>query len=371
MTFLTIVMRSLVRRPVRTGLTLVGIAIGIAAVVALVGISQGYEKSVENQLDVIGMDLLVSNMGGGIAPKVFDAEVAKKIAQLPGVSQVGSVLMHFLSVEEVPFMMVSGREWGAFGWDKLTVVEGRQPKDAKEQACVLGLMAADMLKKKVGDTVQVEASELTVVGIVDGHSVVDNGALILTLDALQEARGEQGKIDFVNVRLDKDLPKERVDNIIAEIKKIYPEGRASRTNEVVGTSQGFRVANAMSWSTSLLAIIVGVLNVMNTMLMTVFERTHEIGILLAVGWRRMRIVMMVLCESALLGLLGGVIGATLGVVGLKILEHSAVRGLLQADTSPTLLILAIAIAVVVGIISGLYPAWRSSLLSPAVALHAD
>ena len=63
----------------------------------------------------------------------------------------------------------------------------------------------------------------------------------------------------------------------------------------------------MSWSTSLLAIIVGVLGVMNTMLMTVFERTHEIGILLAVGWRKRRIVYMVLCESALLGLLGGLV----------------------------------------------------------------
>jgi putative ABC transport system permease protein len=371
MTFLTIVMRSLIRRPVRTGLTLVGIAIGIGAVVALVGISQGYEKSVEQQLDVIGMDLLVSNMSGGIAPKTFDTAISEKVAQLPGIRQSATVLMHFLSIEEIPFMMVSGREWGNFGWEKLRVVEGRLPNDAKEQACVLGIMAADLLKKKVGDTVQVEAGELAVVGIVDGGSVVDNGALILSLDALQEVRGEQGKVNFVNVRLEKDLPKERVDNIIAEIKKIYPEGRASRTNEVVQTSQGFKVASAMSWSTSLLAIIVGVLNVMNTMLMTVFERTHEIGILLAVGWKRMRIVMMVLCESALLGLLGGVMGAVLGIVGLKILEHTAVRGVLQPDTSPTLLIMAIAIAVVVGIVSGLYPAWRSSLLSPAVALHAD
>lgn len=371
MTFLTIVMRSLIRRPVRTGLTLVGIAVGIAAVVALVGIAQGYEKSVEQQLDVIGMDLLVSNMTGGITPKVYDTAVADKVGALPGVHKVARVLMHFLSVEEVPFMMVSGREWGNFGWDKLTVVEGRLPKDGDEQAVVLGTIAADMLKKKVGDTVQLEAAELPVVGIVDGHSVVDNGGMLLSLKVLQDVKGEQGKINFVNVRLEPHLPKAQVDGIIAEVKKIYPEGRASRTNEVVGTSQGFRVANAMSWSTSLLAIIVGVLNVMNTMLMTVFERTHEIGILLAVGWKRVRIIAMVLCESALLGFLGGVAGVAIGILGLFVLEHSAVRGTLQPDTSPQLLLLSVAIAVIVGIISGLYPAWRSSKLSPAVALHAD
>jgi putative ABC transport system permease protein len=371
MTFLTIVMRSLVRRPVRTGLTLVGIAIGIAAVVALVGISQGYEKSVEQQLDTIGMDLLVSDMAGGISPKIYNESVADEVAKLPDVTQAAKVLMHFLSVEEVPFMMVSGREWENFGWDKLTVVKGRLPKDANEEAVVLGTMAADMLKKKVGDTVQLEAAELTVVGIVDGHSVVDNGAMILSLPILQDTRGEQGKINFVNVRVAREMSEERMEQLIAEIKKIYPGGRAARTHEVVSTSQGFRVVRAMSWSTSLLAIIVGVLGVMNTMLMTVFERTHEIGILLAVGWKRLRIVFMVLCESALLGLFGGVAGVLIGIVGLKIMEHTTIRGMLRPDTSPTLLMTSVGIAVLVGVVSGLYPAWRSSLLSPAVALHAD
>jgi putative ABC transport system permease protein len=126
----------------------------------------------------------------------------------------------------------------------------------------------------------------------------------------------------------------------------------------------------MSWSTSMLAIIVGVLGVMNTMLMTVFERTHEIGILLAVGWKRRRIMLMVLCESALLGFFGGIVGVTLGAAGIKIMEQTTnVRGMLQPDLSAELLLSAVAIAVVVGVISGLYPGWRSSRLSPSIALH--
>ena len=140
-------------------------------------------------------------------------------------------------------------------------------------------------------------------------------------------------------------------------------------SEVVGTSQGFRIARAMSWSTSLLAIIVGVLGVMNTMLMTVFERTHEIGIFLALGWKRRRIVYLVLCESAILGLLGGIAGVALGWAACAILETTpAIKGLLEPDLSMTLVIRAISIAVVVGVISGLYPAWRSSRLTPSVAL---
>jgi len=162
-----------------------------------------------------------------------------------------------------------------------------------------------------------------------------------------------------------------VNQLCDEIKKIFPEGRAMVANEVVNSSQGFRIARAMSWSTSLLAIIVGILGVMNTMLMTVFERTHEIGILLAVGWKRRRIVTMVLCESALLGLLGGIVGVALGALGIFLLEHTTgIRGMLEPDLSPKLLLTSVAIAVVVGVVSGLYPGWRSSRLSPSLALQA-
>ena len=139
----------------------------------------------------------------------------------------------------------------------------------------------------------------------------------------------------------------------SEIKEIFPEGRAMVANEVVSSSQGFRIARATSWSTSLLAIIVGILGVMNTMLMTVFERTHEIGILLAVGWKPRRIVYMVLCESALLGLLGGLVGVALGALGIWVLEHTTgIRGLLEPDLSPKLLLISVAIE-----------KWRSEVLS--------
>jgi putative ABC transport system permease protein len=126
----------------------------------------------------------------------------------------------------------------------------------------------------------------------------------------------------------------------------------------------------MSWGTSLLAVLVGVLGVMNTMLMTVFERTHEICVLLAIGWKRSRIVRMVLWESALLGFLGGVIGVLLGAAGVKVLETTpAIRGLLEPDLSVGLLATSVAIAVFVGVVSGLYPAWRSSRLTPGPALR--
>lgn len=370
MTFFTVVFRGLIRRPVRTCLTLLGISIGIGSVVTLVGMSRGYEMSIGKQLDVIGIDVVVSNMSGGLLPKMFDESIEEKVAELPLVKETTRVLMLMLSIEDAPMMMVSGREWGGFTWEKLEVVEGRMPKDGEEFAIVLGKLAAEVLKKKVGDTVQIEADELPVVGIVDGHAVVENGAIILSLPVLQEVTGNPGKVTFVDIRVPPGTSDADIATLCGQVNEMFPEGKAKPASEVVGTSQGYRLARAMSWSTSLLAIIVGVLGVMNTMLMTVFERTHEIGILLALGWKRRRILLMVLCESALLGFLGGLTGVGLGAMGLKILEQTPmIRGLLEPDMSAKLLLTSIGIAVVVGVISGLYPGWRSSRLSPSRAMN--
>lgn len=372
MSFFTIIYRGLLRRPVRTGLTLLGISIGIAAVVALVGMAWGYEKSIGKQLDVISIDMVVSNMSGGLLPQVYDESLEEKIAQLPHVEQTTSVLMLMLSVEDAPLIMVSGREWGGFTWDKLRVVQGRMPKDAQEKAVVIGKLAAEGLSKKVGDKIQIEAAELDVVGIVDGGAVVENGAIILSLPLLQSITGNEGKVNFVDIRFTPGTTPDDIAKLKSEIKTLFPEGRAMEADDVVGTSQGFRIAQAMSWSTALLAIIVGVLGVMNTMLMTVFERTHEIGILLAVGWKKSRVVLMILYESALLGFLGGITGVALGTLGLKILgATTTMKGMLEPDLSPKLLLTSIGIAVVVGVISGLYPGWRSAQLSPSRALQAS
>lgn len=370
MTFFTVVIRGLMRRPVRTALTLAGISIGIAAVVALVGMAWGYEKSIGKQLDVIGIDMIVSNMSGGIMPKTFDASLEEPISRLPAVKDTTSVLMQLISVEDAPMIMVSGREWGGFTWSQLKVVEGRMPHDGEEPAVVLGRLAAEVLKKKVGDTLLLDSEELNVVGIVDGGAVVENGAIILSLSVMQRVTLNEGKVNFIDIRFKPGTTKEQVDQTAVEVKKIFPEGRAVRANEVVGTSQGFKVAQAMSWSTSILAIAVGILGVMNTMLMTVFERTHEIGILLAVGWKRRRVMLMILCESALLGFFGGVLGVLLGAAGLMVMETTpAIKGMLEPDLSPELLSISVVIAVVVGLVSGLYPAWRSSRLSPSVAIQ--
>jgi putative ABC transport system permease protein len=370
MTFLAVVIRGLLRRPVRTGLTIVGISVGIAAVVALVGMSRGFETSWTNGMKSRGTDVVVSNMGSALTPKPFNASVVDKVKPLSHVAETCALLVDLISVEKADMMIVSARQWGGFSWKNLKPVSGRLPKDAQEKAVVLGTTAAETLQKKVGDKLQLETEELAVVGIVDGGAIVENGSVILSLPLYQDITGNQDKINVIDVRVTPGTSQEEMSDLCQRIDAVVPEARAVLAGENIRDSQAYRIIRAMSWGTSLLAVLVGVLGVMNTMLMTVFERTQEICILLAVGWKRLRIVRMILYESALLGLLGGVGGVVLGIVGVKLLVTApAIRGLLEPDLNAFLLVRAVAIAVLVGIVSGLYPAWRSSRLMPSQALQ--
>src|ERR1700743_124914 len=107
MTFFIVIVRGLLRRPVRTGLTLVGISIGIAAVVALVGMSHGFEKSWTTGLSVRGTDMVVSTMSRSLVPTPFDQAVRDRIVHLPRVADTCALLVEMMSVESSPMMMVS------------------------------------------------------------------------------------------------------------------------------------------------------------------------------------------------------------------------------------------------------------------------
>jgi putative ABC transport system permease protein len=370
MTLPTIIVRGLMRRPVRTGLTLFGISIGIAAVVALVGVSRGFETSWNVGMRTRHIDIVVSTLGSGITPKPFDVSVRDRVVTVPNVAATCSLFVDFTAIEDSPMLIVSAREWGGFSWDHLKIVSGRLPKDALEPAVVLGRTAAETLKKKVGDPIQIEVKELTVVGIVDGGALVENGSVILSLPLMQEITGNGSKINIIDVRVKPGSTEEDIQRVCEEINRVVPQARAMSAGEHIANSEAYRFVQAMSWSTSLLAVIVGVLGVMNTMLMTVFERKQEICILLAIGWKRTRIMLMILGESALLGLLGGVTGVLIGVLGVKAIHNlPGIHGLLDPDLSPQLFFTSVAISIFVGVLSGLYPAWRSSRLTPSLALQ--
>ena len=286
----------------------------------------------------------------------------------PGVAAAAGLLVEALSVEEVPLMVVSGREWGSFLWDSVELVKGRLPRNQDERVVVLGKLAAESLNKKPGDTVTIEVEEFKVVGIVDGHAVVENGAIMLSLPVLQDLMQKKGQVSFINVRLKADARNH--DSVGRALESRIPGCHVESASDLAGNNQGLQIFEAMNYGTSAIALLVGTFGVMNTMFMSVFERTREIGILIALGWRRSRILLMILWESIALCVAAGVMGIGFGVVLLKILAATPwMRGRLEPHIGADLIGLALGIAIVVGLASGVYPALQCTRINPSEAIR--
>lgn len=368
MTFSQFTLKNLFRRRTRSVLTIMGIGVGIGAVVALLGLAWGLEESWNDAYRARGTDLVVRKSAGGLMAQPFDDKVADRLRQLPDVAAAANLLTEVLSIEQVPMMVVSGREWGSFLWDSLELIDGVRPRGPDERAVWLGKLAAEMLGKKPGDTVTIEVEEFAVAGIVDGGAVVENGAIILSLPLLQQVMQKQGQVNFVNVKLRHGS--RNVEQVAKSIQEQIPDYRVDLAEDVASKNEGVKTFEAMNWGTSAIAILVGTFGVMNTMFMSVFERTREIGILIALGWKRRRILRMILWESVSLCVAAGVVGIVFGVIVLEILAVTPwMHGRLEPHIGWDLSALALGLAVAVGLASGLYPALHCTKINPSVAIR--
>ena len=371
--FLAVICKNLLRRFVRSLLTVVGIAIGVGAVVALASIAWGFQKTWEEAYSSRGTDLIVTKITSrSPLPEPFSDQILTDLSALPHVQEVTGLLTDMIGLEDSPTVMVFGWQPKSFLWDHLKLVSGRWPAGDDEKVAVIGTVAAEMLRKTVGSPIQIETTEFKVCGIFESSALIENGAIILPLRQLQKATDREARVNFLNLKLKPGTTLQDVDLLRATIKERFPSFKAFSAGEVAQNNTGIQMAKAMSWGTSIIALIVGAVGVANTVLMSVFERTHEIGILLAIGWRRARILGMILLESMLLSLIGGIVGIGVGFAGVKILQRTPImQGKIEGYISADLLGLAILIALVLGILGGLYPAYRGSRLHPREALSYE
>jgi putative ABC transport system permease protein len=373
MSFLTLVFKNLLRRPTRSLLTTTGIALGIAAVVALSSIAWGFQRSWEQAYTARGTDLVITKITSrSPLPAPFGESLKADLLRLPQVRSASGLLTDMVSLEDAPTVLVFGWERDSFLWGHLKLVTGRWPADDTERSVVIGAVAADMLNKSVGDTLHIENEDFQVCGTFNSTALVENGTVIMMLRQMQRVMESEGKVNFINLRLASGTTDAEVEDLRQTIKKRNPGFNAFTGGEVAQNNTGIQAAKAMSGATSLIALVVGAVGVMNTMLMSVFERTHEIGILLAIGWRRSRIVRMIIYESTALSFIGGIGGIILGFGSVKLLEATPwIRGKIEGDVSFLLFGLALGIALALGILGGLYPAFRGSRLHPSEALRQE
>jgi putative ABC transport system permease protein len=166
--------------------------------------------------------------------------------------------------------------------------------------------------------------------------------------------------------------KEQANAVAQRIEARFPEVDLSQASAFAESVTDIQAMQAMTWGISLMALVVGGLGMTNTMVMSVFERTREIGVLRALGWRRRSVLAMIIRESVILSLLGAVTGTVVGVIlGLLLNLIPAMQGWVELKYSVGLFAQAFLTALLLGIVGGIYPAWRASRMQPAEALRYE
>jgi putative ABC transport system permease protein len=373
MTLLSIVVKNLLRRPIRSALTLAGITIGIGAVVALTSLAWGFERGWVDAYRARGADLVVARITSrNPLPIPFPVADVDAMARLEGVAAAAGVLTDLMSIEDAPTMLVVGWQMNTFIWDHLELRQGRWPKDDAESVVMLGEIAAELLHKSVGSTVQIDTEEFVVSGIFSSSALAENGAVILPLGQLQAITGRAGLVSFANLKLAPAVTAVESRALRQEIEARGGGFKAFGADEIAQANIAIQAGKAMSLATAIIAIAIGAVGVMNTVLMSVFERVREIGVLLALGWRRSRIILMIMLESLLLSLLGGLTGIASGVLVLHVLGQLPwFHGRIEMSVTAGPLAVALLVALALGVLGGLYPAWHGARMQPTAALRHE
>ena len=377
MNYLGLIIKNPFRNKTRTSLAIVGIAIGIATIVALGLVTSGLQASTQTTLKAGAAEITVTHTGsndfGSTSGSINESRVTN-IQNISGVKETAGILRATTNIEGSSGngLSISGIESSKLNLMGVDNINGTIYSNGSTNEIILGKTAAEDLNKSIGDNITIFNKNFKITGIYETGSFIQDAGAFMPLNTLQNLTSNDGKISTIAVKVTENA---NVTEVSQHIEDTYPNelstvtaaDQAGRINDALGA------INTATWAISLLAIVIGGVGVINTMIMSVYERTREIGVLKAVGWRGRRILGMILGESIVLTIMAAIVGTILGVVGVEVLlSYSATFGtMIKPVFSPELFLRAFGIAFLVGIIGGIYPAYRASRLAPTEALRYE
>ncbi|MBI4321212.1 MAG: ABC transporter permease [Chloroflexi bacterium] len=405
-----IALRALAANKLRSALTMLGMIIGVGAVIALMSVGKGAQAMVTSQIQGMGTNLLFVSPGnqqqGGIrqgqgtAPTLTleDAEALADPVNVPAISAVAPESMMGAQVVAGPQntrTRVTGTTPSFEDVRNFHVAEGefisKQHLDARSAVAVLGSnVAADLFggMDPIGQTVRINQVNFRVIGVMESKGSQSMGnqddQIIVPLTTLQQklnrqrtARGGQN-VNTIYVQV---ADEELMDDAVEQIGELLRQRHRVAQDDFTIRSQQDLLATAtqitgimtiLLGSIAGISLVVGGIGIMNIMLVSVTERTREIGIRKAVGAKKRDILMQFLIEATVVSLVGGAIGLLLGV-GLSTLISQINLGGQRMNTmiSPDAVVLAVGVSAAIGIFFGIYPATRAARLHPIEALRYE
>ena len=402
---LKVALKSLLANKLRSILAMLGIIIGVGAVIAMMAIGAGSQKQVMDRFTAMGTNLLVVRPGQRVVQGVVSGlqqtltvEDAQAIVdQLPAVQRVAPVINGNLQAKYMnknSRINVLGTVPAYMPVRNFEVEKGRsfteRESDQLGHVTLLGPMTVDNLFGKddpLGQTVKMQGINFTVVGVLkskgdQGFYNMDDQAIVPFSTALKEVFGQtavkKSSIKEIDIQANPDADVAKLqDDVLALLRKRHklaagaPEdftirNQAEMLENASASNRTFGVLLACVGSISLL---VGGIGIMNIMLVTVTERTREIGVRKAIGARGRDIMGQFLLEAVLMSCLGGLIGMAIGVTGASLIGHFIAQ--FPTIVEPSAVIVSMSFAIAVGVFFGYYPAYRAAQMDPIVALRYE
>lgn len=371
-TFAGLVLHNLGTRRVRTALTAVAVAIAVMAVVTLGVVTKSLQTSAANVLQLGNADFIVAQKSvADVLTSTVTADQVHRIAAAPGVRSAVGVLVSPIDLNATNRMFlqigVNPADLATFG---VHVVAGRPFGAHATHEVMLGWQAAQNLHRSVGGVLRVGTVDYTVVGIYSLNQVFGNTASMFPLSTLQANTRKPGAVTLVAV---KDRSGSKVTTVMAGVERANPNLAAVRLASQFGrVDRNLQFLDAAQSGAQIIALVIGVIVVMNTMLLSFVERIREFGLLRAIGWSRARLLSLVMSEALLISVAGAAVGVALSFALTAALQHaSSLRGVLSIQYSSSVFWTALYTAVAIGLVAALYPSLRAALLRPGVALRRE
>jgi len=370
--FLDMVFRSLLRQRTRTFLTGMGIFLAIATIVSLGSFSEGINSLVSEQLKFAGNLISVSEKTEtsmvATGPPGLDSKVPREVLdelkQIEGVEDAVPMIMQMDLTTNLFIIGVPLGDTEYFNLQNIDFVEGGWPEEG-EMALVLGNTASEMQKLKTGDAVKVNGDEYSVSGVLEGlGNFIDYGA-ISSVDVVGETFDMEDYYSEINVE---PVDVSDSDRIANEIDETYDYLDASTAEESARTAQSaMDTVRMLTLSIGVIASFVASIGIINTMIIIVFERQREFGIMKALGGQRRMILFLVVQESMIIGIVASLMGIAVGVVATYALNSASAFPI--AKVTFDLAAISLAYGITLSILAALYPAYLATKVSPVDAMR--
>lgn len=385
-------LRNLRRRKARSALTIFGIAIGIFAFTTMGALAQNLDQTLDNTLDYYTSRVTVSAESAGSAGNggllaqggQVPASLVDRVKVLDGVATAYPTITLAIDNAEVatfsspPLIYAYRPNDVANDPQKLKLKTGRELADTDTGKVVVGSSVVQGKKTKVGDTIEIREKPFEVIGTLERTGGAPDSFYVITLAEAQEMLRQSNVFSVDAGTLVTDivvLPKDGVnpDDLARSINEKIRGVSAVPPNEFKKQiEQASTVFNLIIVGSALIALIVGGLSVINTMVMSVAERRKEIGIKRVVGARPRHILKEIIAETALMGLIGGLLGFGLGAALVSVINYyTGQTGVTIFTITPALAGASLAFAFVLGVVAGIYPAYRATRIKPVNVLREE